>query len=692
MLLAALLIVVPQDSGTNRLPTVQVTVAREPARPALELPFALSRVFPDSARPGLRNASVDERLFLIPGVIIANRNNPTQDPRIAIRGFGSRSAFGVRGVRVQMDGIPLTLPDGQTAIDYLDLESIGSLEIIRGSASSLYGNAAGGVIDLRSKAAPDEPLAPSARAWLAANRQSRFAVSAAGSNGSSEYVLSVSRMQTDGSRDHALQRVTNGSLSFATDLGRLRLSATVLGHDMPLAENPGALTLDEMRDDIRNSEPLAVQKRARKEVSQLQGGITLTYGDPSNKGELELTVHGGTRDLNNPLQFAIVTVDRASYGASLRASRNYSLGSRPARVTLGFDFQSQNDNRVEYTNCNPIATPPTTSATCPVAGAERGTLRRDQKETIRGTGPYAHGELALSSRLLLSAGVRADQISFEVRDALVAGTNPDDSGERTLRAVSPMFGAVLRVAPLQSIYLNYSTAFETPTATELGNKPDGSAGFNPELDPQRSATVEAGTRGWLDALLPTGVSYDLAVYRTRVRDELIGFEIPGGAGRRFFRNAGSTLRLGLEASLAAQAGPAMFNVSYTYSHFRFEDYEAGSISFDDKRIPGIPIQQLQAAVTLREAWWYATIEGETRGAVYLDDANSGTSGGYQTMNLRLGSEGLPGMPWLAPRVGVHNVFDRVHAASISVNASSGRYYEPAPGRSVFVGLSLTGMR
>jgi iron complex outermembrane receptor protein len=136
----------------------------------------------------------------------------------------------------------------------------------------------------------------------------------------------------------------------------------------------------------------------------------------------------------------------------------------------------------------------------------------------------------------------------------------------------------------------------------------------------------------------------------------------------------------------------MFNVSYTYSHFRFEDYEAGSISFDDKRIPGIPIQQLQAAVTLREAWWYATIEGETRGAVYLDDANSGTSGGYQTMNLRLGSEGLPGMPWLAPRVGVHNVFDRVHAASISVNASSGRYYEPAPGRSVFVGLSLTGMR
>src|SRR5688572_6617 len=154
-----------QDTtAAARLPTVQVTVTRESARAPLELPYAITTVRPDSLRPGARKLSLDETLLLIPGIAVANRSNPTQDPRITIRGFGARSAFGVRGVRVLRDGIPLTLPDGQTPVDYLDLESVGSIEVIRGAASALYGNASGGVIDLRSEAVPSSPFGGSLRA------------------------------------------------------------------------------------------------------------------------------------------------------------------------------------------------------------------------------------------------------------------------------------------------------------------------------------------------------------------------------------------------------------------------------------------------------------------------------------------------------------------------------------------------
>jgi iron complex outermembrane receptor protein len=689
MFLFALAALLPQDTAQT-LATVTVTVSRERSRSVLDLPYGLTRLIPDSLRPGLRNASIDERLFLLPGVTIASRNNPTQDPRISVRGFGSRSAFGVRGVRVLMDGIPLTLPDGQTALDYLDLESIGSLELIRGSASSLYGNAAGGVIDLRSRIVPQRRFTPTATAWMGSSSQQKLAAALGGRYGNSEYAISLSRTETDGYREHSRQEITNGSLRYVTELGGIRVAASFLGHDMPTAQNPGALTLAELQADHRDAEQLAIRRKARKEVSQVQAGLTLGTGNAEDLGELELVIHGGARDLNNPLQFAIVAVERATHGASLRAARNISLFDMPARITLGIDYQKQNDDRTEFTNCNEIPAPTTPTETCPIVGEERGTLRRDQREIVTGIGPFVRGEIELSSRVLLSAGARADRINFRVEDAFINVDNPDDSGERTLEAVSPMVGVVFKAAPLRSLYANFSSAFETPTATELGNKPDGSAGFNPELDPQRSSTFEAGSRGWIGAIFPSGLTYDVALYRTSVKDELIPFEIPGGQSRRFFRNAGSTSRTGFELALGTEVGPAELAASYSYSHFLFEDYEVAGTSYDENRIPGIPIQQLQGAVTVRRSGWYLTLEGEARGAVYMDDANTARSNAYEVMNVRLGGEGVVGLSWLSPRAGVQNVFDRRYAPSISVNATNGRYFEPAPGRIVYAGVTIGG--
>ncbi|HVE78870.1 MAG TPA: TonB-dependent receptor [Gemmatimonadaceae bacterium] len=674
-------------SPTPTLTPVEVTVTREAARSPLDLPFAVSSTRPDSARPGQRHLALDETLLLLPGVTVANRYNPTQDPRISIRGFGARSAFGVRGVRILRDGMPLTLPDGQTPVDYLDLESVGTIEVIRGAASALYGNAAGGVVDIRSAPPPRDALAGQARHVNGSFGLQRWVGGLGGTRGRFGYQGTVTHTESDGFRDYAGHRATNGFGRVITVLGGTELQLQGMLFDMPLAENPGALTAAEMATNRERAQQLSVDRRARKEVSQGQFGLVASR--PLGGGDLSAALFGGWRDLYNPLTFAIVGVDRQSYGASARASWPVRALGLAHRLTVGVDAQRQDDDRLNWENCNRPAgqTPP--PALCPVAGSEKGNVRLDQRELVSSVGPYLRDELAFGGRYRVMLGARADFVRFEVEDRLVdaATANPDDGGVRTLRAFSPMVGAVARLGLLTSVYANYASAFETPTATELGNQPDGSAGINRELDPQYATTFEVGMKGFAFSLL----RYDFSLFDTRVRDELIPFEIPGGAGRRYFRNAGRTARRGAEVGLATVLGPLELQTAYSYAHFEFDEYSVttGGVTtvYDDKRIPGVPVQQFQASATYRLASTFATAELATQSNLFVDDANSSKAGGYELLHLRVGGTAAFGKPWLAPTLGVQNVFGRKYAA-VSVNAAGGRYFEPAPGRTIFAGLTL----
>ncbi|MFN2399636.1 MAG: TonB-dependent receptor plug domain-containing protein, partial [Gemmatimonadaceae bacterium] len=261
------------ERAPARLPPVRVTVTRDAPRAVLDLPFAVSTAAPDSSRPGQRDLALDEVLAFIPGVLVANRSNPTQDPRISIRGFGSRSSFGVRGVRVLRDGIPLTLPDGQTPVDYLDLESVGSIEVIRGSASALYGNAAGGVIDVRSAEPPTTRLSGLVRGLAGSAGLKRWVASGGGTLQRLRYQANASRTETDGFRRHARQEATSGFARLMTRLAGTNLSLQLSAFDMPLAENPGALTSSQAAADPEMADPNFVRRRARKEVEQGQIGL-----------------------------------------------------------------------------------------------------------------------------------------------------------------------------------------------------------------------------------------------------------------------------------------------------------------------------------------------------------------------------------------------------------------------------------
>ncbi len=671
------------------LPPVVVTVTRDVARSPLELPFAITRVAPDSLRPGQRSLAADETLMLIPGVSVANRNNPTQDPRIAVRGFGARAAFGVRSVRILRDGIPLTLPDGQTPTDYLDLASVGSVEVIRGSASALYGNAAGGIVDFRSSPPPVAPFSVDLRGLGGSDDLQRWSAGVAGTLVPLRYQALVTRTEQDGYRRYAQQKTTHATGRVLHGLGSAEVAWQAQLFSMPVAENPGALTAVEMRADPRQAVPFSVAKRARKEVSQHQLSVTATR--PLSAGELTASLYGGTRDLDNPLTFAVVAIDRTTFGGSVRLTSASSPFGERHRLSAGVDVQRLDDDRKNFENCNGVGAP--TAACSRADTVERGALRLDQREVVTSIGPFVRDEITIGERVHVHAGLRADYVIFDIEDRFIVpagpGQNPDDSGRRTLRAWSPMAGIIARLGTLTSAYANFSTAFETPTATELGNRPEGAGGINRELEPQTATTFEAGMKG----ILATRLRYDIAAFLTGVEDELIPFEVPGGGGRRYFRNAGRTVRRGVEAGLELTAGPATLASAYSYSDFRFDDYAVttGTVTerYDDNRIPGIPLHHVQASLTGRWNRLFLTAEGIGSSRLLVDDANTSAGAGWGIANVRMGGRIPLGGATLVPVVGVQNLFDRRYVGSVVINAAAGRYYEPAPERTISIGLSLT---
>jgi iron complex outermembrane recepter protein len=675
---------IAQDSAATQLPTVTVEVGRGTHGSTLDLPFAVTVQTPDSTRPGQRHLSLDETLWLVPGLSVSNRNNPSQDPRISIRGFGARSAFGVRGIRVLRDGLPLTLPDGQTPVDYLDLESVGRIEVMRGSASSLYGNAGGGVVDIRTSDPLPVPVSGELRYWEGSNGSRRMVGKGGGIVGALAYQGNVARTESDGYRDHSRQRMTNGFGRISFDKGVNSYAVEWLGVNTPLAENPGALTRAQFESDPRAADPLSIRKAARKEVTQSQLGITGRHA--GRHADVEASAYAGTRSLANPLTFAIVDVGRATSGGNLRGTVPVSIFGSDHRLTAGAEAQFQNDLRLNYTNCNNIPAPTVPTPTCPDPASERGTVTLNQRELVSSLGSYLRDELQLGERYILTAAARADAVRFQVRDRLITATNPDDSGTRLLHAVSPMVGLLARLSPVQSAYANISSAFETPTATELGNQPSGAAGINRDLKPQRSTTYELGIKGVTRAAL----QYNASLFATTVRDELIPYDIPGGGGRRYFRNAGRTSRRGVELGSAAAIGPVELAGAYTYANYRFVDFTVDTAHYAGNHIPGIPSNTLQATATLHRYLGAFVAEATLANRMFVNDANSESSPGYAIFNTRFVTRAGAGRSAAELTVGAQNLFGTRYISSVSVNAAGGKFYEPGSQRSLFVGITLLG--
>ncbi len=417
--------------------------------------------------------------------------------------------------------------------------------------------------------------------------------------------------------------------------------------------------------------------------------VALSAERRAGSATLTSSVFYGTRDLDNPQPFAIVAVDRANWGASLRGTTATAWGGFTLRSTAGVDWQGQRDDRRNFENCNGrVGTVPV--ATCPQRAQERGALRLDQRERLEGMGAFARWELEAPRRATLSAALRWDELRLGLRDRFITPTNADDSGDRTLGAVTPMVGATVRLRPTLSWYANVSTAFETPTITELTNQPDGSAGLNRALDPQRTRMVETGLKG----LVGSHWRFDVALYDARTRDELVPFDVPGQVGRRAFRNAGRTSRRGAELSLTGVSRVVDGGLAVARARYRYEDYVlpsgSSTVRLDGRLIPGVRGTSAQAWLTARSRGWFATVEGSAQSRAAIDDANSAFAAGWWVANVRIGRAGGLERLGVEPVIGVDNLFGRRYASTLVVNATRGRFFEPGVPRTVHAGVRVTG--
>ncbi|HEX2140439.1 MAG TPA: TonB-dependent receptor, partial [Woeseiaceae bacterium] len=602
----------------------------------------------------------------VPGLYIQNRYNFSQDLSISLRGFGARASFGIRGIRVYVDGIPETLPDGQAQVDSIDLGSAESIEVLRGPASSLYGNASGGVIAIETELG-DTP--PYLEAGLAAGELGfeQYGLKAGGSWEMVDYLFNASHQEIEGYREHSFAEgsLLNGKVGMRLNDGE-RITLALNHTDQPESLDPGGIDAAQATANPRAARDLNVLFNGGESLSQQRLGLVYEKDRPG--GSLRLRNYYVWRDFQNRLPFVdggAVDFDRFFYGAGVQ----YSFGEQlpaAAGITAGIDFDRQEDDRRRFDNNEGVL----------------GDLVFDQRERVDSVGAYLLGQYEAGERWVLSAGLRYDRINFDVSDRFLLDGN--DSGEIEFDQVSPSIGASFHFGE-HVAFGSFSSSFETPTTTELAN-PDGSGGFNPSLEPQRADSYELGLKGER-----TGIYYELALFHIELTDELVPFEIAGFPGRTFFSNAGESSRTGVETALSWRHDSGFgADLSYTWSDFTFDSFtdESGN-EFGGKRLPGLPEHFGYVGITWEtEGGFLARLESRYSGELYADNANSVPVGSYTVTGLRASREIERGDWIVQPYFGVNNLFDRRYNSHIRSNAFGGRYYEPAPERNAYAGIDV----
>jgi iron complex outermembrane receptor protein len=656
------------DSGVTELEEIMVTTPRW-EQPLTKVPAAISVVEQDEIQLGTQQLGLDESLGRVPGLFIQNRYNFAQDLRIAIRGFGARSNFGIRGIKVFVDDIPDTLPDGQGQVDSIDLGSAQRIEVIRGPASSLYGTAAGGVISIITEEGPPEPFAE-ARVSAGEYGFWRYGAKAGGQAGPLNYFGNLSRLELSGYRDHSRTEnvLFNSKVRYTIDQSS-DLTAVFNDVDSPTADDPGGLNAQEVKADRRQAAPNNELFDAGEKVDQQKLGFVYrkSFG---TKHEIKARNYYVWRDFDNKLPFTnggSVDLNRFFVGGGLSYAYSGALFTRPNRVLVGFDVDAQRDDRKRFDNNQ----------------GNRGALTFDQDEDVTSTGVFAQNEFSVLDNLSLTLGARYDRVDFDIDDKFLA--DGDNSGDIDFNQFSPMVGLLWSSSPALNLYGNISTAFETPTTTELAN-PSGAGGFNSDLDAQTATEYEVGVKG----LMPGRLRYELSVFTIRVDDELIPFEVPAFPGRTFFRNAGKSRRDGVELGAAVEPVRGVtVSLAYTYSDFKFDKYVVDGVDLNGNNIPGIPEHLLFGELAYRHrSGLYGAWDAQYVGKFYADDENTVETDSFTVSNLRAGYVGRYGNWEIGPFLGINNLFNKRYNANVRLNAVFGRYFEPAPERNVYGGITV----
>jgi len=627
---------------------------------------SISIVDQQQIQDGMQQLSLDESLVRVPGLYMQNRYNMAQDLRVSLRGFGARSAFGIRGIKIIVDGIPETLPDGQAGVDSIDLGSARRIQVLRGPSSALYGNASGGVILIDSQLG-EEPAFVETNLAAGGLGFQKYQLKAGGTSSRFDYLVNAASQHLDGYRDHSASKGTlvNGRLGIQLNEND-SLTLVFNSTDQPRAQDPGGISAAQVDLDRRSARLANLVFDAGEALDQQRLGIVYDRDRPA--GTLMLRNYYVWRDFSNQLPFqngGAVDLDRLFYGGGAQ----YTFGNiipEPLQLMLGFDLDRQNDHRRRFDNLQ----------------GETGPLTLDQKEQVESNGLFVQSQYRFNERWGLTAGLRYDKIKFDVKDRYLA--DGDDSGRIDFDHVS--FSAGLNRDFADGVlFATVGSSFETPTTTELAN-PDGSGGFNQALEPQTAVNYEMGFKAGTETLY-----YEIAVFHINLEDELVPYELPDSPGRTFYTNAGKSNRTGIETALSwTGSGGFGVDASLTWSDFKFDEFtDDNGRDFSGSRMPGVP--EYFAYLGLRyqnDKGLKATFETSYSGKLFANNANSVVVSDYLVSSLRLSHDIKTARLMLRPYVGINNVFNEYYNSNIRINAFGGRYYEPAPERNVYAGIVI----
>ena len=648
-----------------------------------DLPAAVDVV--DSAKIGAAQLGVNasEALASVPGIVVQNRQNYAQDLQISSRGFGARTAFGVRGIRLVADGIPASMPDGQGQAATFNLDRAERIEVMRGPLSSVYGNAAGGVIQLFT---PDGKGRPSIEGRFSAGSNDTWKsdLASQGEVGGLAYVVDASRFVSDGYRDHSAVRRDQGLVKLGVSPspdGRLTFVASSFRQ---IADDPLGLDWAAYQSRPEGVIPGALSFDTLKRISQQQAG--LNYEHRFGEHALQLSTYAGQRSViqyqsipvgvqGNPRHSGgVIDFDRSFAGASARWIARTRLAGGRLTTTLGVDYERSLDDRQGYENF--------IGATLGV----KGRLRRDETDRVAASGVYVQGQWQ-GERWGFSGGLRHSRVGFKVSDHYIVAGNGDDSGEVDYRKTTPTLAAMFALTPSVNLYASVARGFETPSLNELFYSGPG-ASFSFDLKPATSTHLETGIK----ALLGNNSRLDIALFEVRTRDELVVAASAGG--RTSYINAGRTLRRGIEAALDVRwSGGFSGRLAYTGLRAEFDEAYTGNsgVVAAGNRLPGVPSSQLYGELAWKHAvsGFQAAIETLARSRVYVDDTNAARSApGYAIANLRFALDRDYGALSVGTFLRIDNLFDRQYVGSVIVGDSNGRYYESAPGRNWLAGITL----
>lgn len=678
-----------------RADTLTVEALRAPA--SLDaVPFSVNRRDLTPIVRGETGLSLAPALDQVPGVMVAERHNLSQGDRLVVRGIGARASFGVRGVRLLVDGIPLTMADGQSQLGVVDLAQMASVEVIRGPAAALYGNAAGGVLQLQS--APVTASGAEVSAFVGSDGLFRLRARAEVAGARDQVQIGLSRTDHDGARQHADSRQQTAQLRWVRTLSEsLQLAVTSHAYDAPWLYNPSSLDRTTADADPGSARFFVRQQGAAKQVRHAQLGASLRW-QLSDVTDGELAIHGVSRTLDNPIPGRLIDLDRTAAG--LRVVGRHAW-SDAWETTAGLEWEHQSDTRREFVNEGlPDGELDRYDDDTVFDRIVAGEQQLDQEESATGAGLFAMTRWSPAPAWTISAGLRMDRHAFEATDRFLV--DGDDSGDRSLTQWSPTAGVAYSPSRRLTLYANIATAYLTPTTVELGNRADGRGGFNADLDPEHYRSVEGGARFlWV----PGRLDGEVAVYQLDLQDMLLPFGI-AGSDEVFYRNASAARNRGAELLVTWTPRSAWeATASLSVNDFVFADHvvESGgeAVRVDGNEVPGVPPFTATARVSwrpTRDARLSATVRHTAR--MFGNDLN-GPPPGSDTpqrdfespaatlVGLR-GSLGRDLGGWGAELfLGVDNLLGQEDAYSIVPNAFGNRFFEPAPGRTWFGGVTVS---